>query len=151
MPCWVSFCTRYGLFYRKSLRILIKTAINFWPFIALSLGIYDLYQHMPYAHEHLLPLFELFENSLIFRIGLYVAYFFTYIFYFMQWIISALYYLFSVIQILMTPFWLILNSILPIFTTLRSLLAIVASIISNIWYNSIITMATKFVFDAAKK
>eukprot|EP00388_Colpodella_angusta_P030214 GDKK01018872.1.p1 GENE.GDKK01018872.1~~GDKK01018872.1.p1 ORF type:complete len:521 (-),score=25.87 GDKK01018872.1:163-1662(-) len=51
MPSWTIFFARWGLPYRRVFRLAIVAIVNIWPLIGLSVGMYDLYKHMPYVRD----------------------------------------------------------------------------------------------------
>ena len=77
IPSWAVFFSRYGLPYRRWFRIIAVTVLNVWPFIALIVGLYDLYKHMPYLREWMEPFTEWMENHFTLRVSVMVAYVFT--------------------------------------------------------------------------
>jgi hypothetical protein len=81
IPSWAVFCTRYGIFYHRYLRVVVGWAVNLWPLMALFLGLYDLYSHMPHVHEYLVPFFSRFEEWWIFQIFFGIGVVFGYLVY----------------------------------------------------------------------
>jgi hypothetical protein len=78
MPSWAVFFPRFGLPYRRSFRVAVVTLLNIWPLIALIVGLYDLYKHIPHMAEWLGAAFvEWMESHLTLRASLVVAYAFT--------------------------------------------------------------------------
>jgi hypothetical protein len=114
MPGWAIFCSRYGLFYHRRLRVAIVAAVNLWPLIALIVGLYDLYAHMPHLQEYLLPLFSLYENSWPFRLLLYATYLLTCIAYFISWIASWMCSLLGLLAALAAPLQPLANLLSPL-------------------------------------
>ena len=81
MPSWCIFFSRFGLPYRRWFRLVAVAILNFWPLIALLVGLYDLYKHMPYLKEFLAeqlhPLTAWVEEHFTIRISFLVTYLFT--------------------------------------------------------------------------
>jgi hypothetical protein len=77
IPSWAVFFCRWGLPYRRWFRIAAVTMLNIWPFIALVVGLYDLYKHMPYVREWLEPVADWMDAHFTLRVSVAVAYLFT--------------------------------------------------------------------------
>lgn len=81
MPSWTIFFSRYGLPYRRWFRLVAVMLVNLWPLIALCVGLYDLYKHMPYLKEFLAdtltPLTGWMETHFTLRISMLVTYLVT--------------------------------------------------------------------------
>lgn len=81
MPSWTIFFARYGLPYRRWFRLVAVMLVNLWPLIALCVGLYDLYKHMPYLKEFLAdtltPLTGWMEHHFTLRISMLVTYLVT--------------------------------------------------------------------------
>jgi hypothetical protein len=81
MPTWTIFFSRYGLPYRRWFRLVAVMLVNLWPLIALGVGFYDLYKHMPYLKEFLAdtltPLTGWMEHHFTLRISMLVTYLVT--------------------------------------------------------------------------
>jgi len=131
IPSWALFCTRYGIFYHRYLRVVMSAAINIWPLIALGLGLYDLYSHMPYVHKYLVPFFELFEDSWIFRLSLGVAYVFSYFLYFFQWLAGTFYFVGVFFTSLLMPLAPAVELMYPLYSFFKLLFVGGATFIFN--------------------
>lgn len=81
MPSWTIFFSRYGLPYRRWFRLVAVMLVNLWPLIALCVGLYDLYKHMPYLKEFLAdtltPITWWMEHHFTLRISMLVTYLVT--------------------------------------------------------------------------
>lgn len=81
MPSWTIFVTRYGLPYRRWFRLFAVMLVNIWPLIALCVGLYDLYKHMPYLtgflSDTLAPVTAWIDHHFTLRISMLVTYLVT--------------------------------------------------------------------------
>lgn len=78
MPSWTIFFSRWGLPYRRWFRLLAVTLLNIWPLIALCVGAYDLYKHMPHLRNFMAdwfaPLSEWVNRNFALSVSIYLTY-----------------------------------------------------------------------------
>ena len=81
MPSWTVFFSRWGLPYRRFFRLVAVSIYNLWPAIALGVGVYDLYKHMPFLAdffaEHFHPAIEWINEHFTIHQSFLVTYIIT--------------------------------------------------------------------------
>ena len=51
MPSWAMWLCRWGLYYRRWLRLLLNFIFHLFPIISLGCVLYDMYRNLPYVRE----------------------------------------------------------------------------------------------------
>ncbi|GET87240.1 hypothetical protein, conserved [Leishmania tarentolae] len=78
MPAWCIFYSSTGLPYRRLFRLLYSSLTNLWPLLSLTVGLYDLYKHLPQLKrfmEHTLePITRWVEQRFTIRVSVLVTY-----------------------------------------------------------------------------
>lgn len=78
MPSWTVFLASTWLPYRRWYRLLYVAMVNIWPLISLTVGLYDLYKHLPQLKqfvEHTLePVTRWIEQRVTLRVSMLCTY-----------------------------------------------------------------------------
>lgn len=144
MPTWTIFFSRYGLPYRRWFRLVAVMLVNLWPLIALGVGLYDLYKHMPYLKEFLAdtltPLTGWMEHHFTLRISMLVTYLVTVSYSVLQALhsfgrsaIALTNFVFAPVLPVIQMFSLLKYPFLFVWTTITFVLGPVITLLSTLW------------------
>ena len=108
MPSWTIFISRWGLPYRRRYRLFFVMLINMWPVIALCVGLYDLYKHLPFVKDFLAdalsPLSLWVNNHFVVYMSMMITYIFTVSFSVLHGFYMSVKGMMSVVSFLLYPF-----------------------------------------------
>jgi hypothetical protein len=108
MPSWTIFISRWGLPYRRRYRLFFVMLINIWPVIALCVGLYDLYKHLPFVKDFmadaLSPLSLWVNNHFVVYMSMLITYIFTVSFSVLHGFYMSVKGIMSVVSFVLYPF-----------------------------------------------
>jgi hypothetical protein len=130
MPSWTIFFSRWGLPYRRWFRLLAVTLLNIWPLIALCVGAYDLYKHMPHLRNFMAhwfaPLNEWINENFALSISIYITYM-------MSVSLTVFQSLHSLVKTFTNFMTVIISPFAPLFATVKMIYPALSYLVGLVW------------------
>ena len=149
IPSWCIFLPRVGLPYRRVYRTTVVTILNCWPVIALVMGLYDLYKHIPFITEWMGVNFaQWMETHVSLRLTFVIAYAFTSSMTALESIVRILKSAINVLSIFavpLQPFWILLQGLYQLLSYgLLSLVAVLRLLVNMVAMSPLSALASAF-------
>eukprot|EP00658_Telonema_sp_P-2_P009315 TRINITY_DN13492_c0_g1_i4.p1 TRINITY_DN13492_c0_g1~~TRINITY_DN13492_c0_g1_i4.p1 ORF type:complete len:909 (-),score=104.86 TRINITY_DN13492_c0_g1_i4:60-2786(-) len=130
MPSWTIFFSRWGLPYRRWFRLLAVTLLNIWPLIALCVGAYDLYKHMPHLRNFMAhwfaPLNEWINENFALSISIYITYM-------MSVSLTVFQSLHSLVKTFTNFMTVVISPFAPLFATVKLIYPALSYLVGLVW------------------